>query len=233
MKIMRKVLLFILMILPFTVFTQERTTTKVYEFGGKSGILKSATGWAYNQELDEWIENPNFISNRKHNIPSTNNDLYRYASSLWGAPNFNSIQFKKVVINDETYYCMFYKKNEGKYKYPTIKKEWEVSEVTLLYLYTQEEFNNFINLPEEAVKVTPVAIMREESFSRTSDSDLIKKLKAIVDSGKVGTIGYFYIKKYKDNARFLIPTADYEKIDFEKNYFEVSVDEFKKLSTFE
>lgn len=204
---------------------QERTQTQNYEWEKTSGILKSAKGWSYNQKLDEWVENKNFIYKEKKSGGSG----YKYHSALWEAPNFNSLQFKTITLDGTEYYCLVHKENYGRYKYPNIRVDWEYYELTVYHVYTKEAYEKLLNLSEETYILERLCHITVPEYEKKSDSEIIKSIKNSIRQNHEPIVERFYIKKYKDMVRFLVPVSDFRKLDFDTNYFEVPVKDFNKL----
>lgn len=204
---------------------QERTPTKTYLWEKVSGILTYATGCSYNKVFDEWIENTNFIYKEKKDGTLD----YKYYSSLWNAPNFNSLQFKTITFDNNKYCCLVYKQNQGKYQYPNIQADWQSYEATTYYVYTKNSYNKLLYLSDEPQTLEHIAKITIPPSRKMSEADVITLIKHTIDENQEPSAEPFYAKKHKNVVRFLIPIAENKKVDFQTNYFEVPAEEFNKL----
>ena len=119
-----KLSLYSLIIISYSlnVQAQNKPDIKTYK---NIGIIKNATGWAYNSQENSWRDHPNYIKKNTaedevlaHNKNTTISKAYQ---------NFDSISLQAINYKNHFYYLLIIKCLEGQYTYPTLKKDWKLS----------------------------------------------------------------------------------------------------------
>ena len=233
MKIKLTLISLILTVTLIQVYGQERTNREKLSFNTISGILSKAIGWSYNSTLGEWIDYENVISNDK--------DYKDKYTSLQGAymmshkeQNFQKVQTKIVSYKGITYYVLIVDKWGGQYEYPSIQEDWYEFTKTIGYIYTKEEYQKILKL-ESLVELKTKHIVKMgskyEKFDETKFLDLIQTELSQEKSNYSFEYTFPIIKTKEGAIRFYLPDRfnSYTRYDFQKEYFETSLENFTKI----
>lgn len=214
---------------------QERVNRVKLTFQKESEILENAVGWAYNSTLGEWIDYNNVISDNKDYKDKFKNLQGGYMMSK-KPQNFIKIQTKSILFNRIEYYVVIIDKWEGRYKYPSLSEGYYQYKKIIGYIFSKEEYKKLHRI-ENIIKLTTKHIA--EMNLSYEDYDEIKFLDKIQTElqkkeKEYSPVYTFPIMKSKEgNIRFYIPEyfSDYffSKYDFDKKYFETSIDNFSKI----
>jgi len=215
------------------VYGQDRVNRQKLTFNTVSGIMTNASGWAYNSTLGEWIEYNNVISDNKDYKIKYKSLQGQYMMSQT-AQNFLNIQTKTLIFNDTDYYVLIIEKWNGRYDYPTIRKDWYAYKETVGFIFSKSDYLKLENIEgvlELKTKMTVSMGSKYETYDETVFLDLIQTKLATVNSEY--SLEYtFPITKSKEGAiRFYIPECffSYLKYDFEVKYFETDYENFKNI----
>ncbi len=248
---MKKILLLILCFNTISnIQSQERVDKKKEIFSEqKSDTLKNATGWKFNNLTSEWVENKNVIYTR--NSSKSQNDIDMGLAIFSKSQNFINLKFKTLNVDNEKYYILLVKKWTGAYKYPSIREDWYEIEEINAYGFSEEEYNLLKNhlesntVSNKKIELKTEILVTLKSFRKDipeenypnliieeiNRKNIIKKKRKKKKSKYSSDIIFPILKtesKNKEVVRFYIPSS-YYKFDFEKEYFESSLDNFKKL----
>ena len=232
-----KKLLLILISLVFTnsVFGQDRVNRPKLSWDGGSEILSTSVGWAYNETLGEWVDYQNLISKDKS---------YKQYKTLQGSHHmsdskftFNTLQIKTLTFNGTKYYVLIMDRWRGRYKYPTIFEDWIKFRSIDCYIFSESEYLKLKNY-EKVSFITEISFYLEfEAYDEVKLLDHIQTSlsnETNLSESKYWNYYMFITQTDKGQIRFLTPNRyfsfdSYDKIDFEKTYFETSRINFDKL----
>ena len=220
--------LIILLLFSITVFSQSRTNRQKLAFTNSSEKLTSSTGWCYNSKLGEWISYPNLIECQKDHILSDRWNSYNHQ-------NFMSIQTKTVTYKGNTYYVLIVRKLDGEYEYPSIYEDWYHWKETNGYIFTEDEYNKLNNLDGEVTLETKRHVQSGnyyEKYNETTFLDLIQTNLEKETKEYYTTYTFPVLKTTSDGTevvRFYVPDNFIISYDFNKEYFEVTPENFKKI----
>mgnify|MGYP001435728169 FL=1 len=220
--------LIILLLFSITVFSQSRTNRQKLTFTNSSEKLTSSTGWCYNSKLGEWISYPKLIECQKDHILSDRWNSYNHQ-------NFMSIQTKTVTYKGNTYYVLIVRKLDGEYEYPSIYEDWYYWKETNGYIFTEDEYNKLNNLDGEVTLETKRHVQSGnyyEKYNETNFLDLIQTNLEKETKEYYTTYTFPVLKTTSDGTevvRFYVPDDFIISYDFNKEYFEVTPENFKKI----
>ena len=233
MKIRLALITLLLKGLFLQVFGQERTNREKLIFDTTSETLLTATGWANNSTLGEWIDYANIISDDK--------DYKVKYKSLQGSymmshtsQNFQQVQTKLVTYKGTPYYVLIVDKWSGRYDYPAIREDWHEFRETIGYIYSKDEYQKLLNIESLVELKTNYLVSigsKYEGYDETKFLDLIQT-ELSKENSKYSPEYTFPIMKSKEgNIRFYLPESfsTYVKYDFENKYFETDFQSFSKI----
>ena len=228
--------LIILLLFSITVFSQSRTNRQKLTFTNSSEKLTSSTGWCYNTTLGEWIGYDNVIEDDKEYQTKYKSLQGGYLMSRTDN-NFLSIQTKTTSYKGIKYYVLMIKQYDGVYKYPSIYEDWYFWKETNGYLFTEDEYNKLNNLNGETKLETKYHVHLGSSYEKYDETkflDLIQTELGREKSEYSSTYTFPILKSTSDETeviRFFVPQSfsSYRTYNFEKEYFEVSPQEFDKI----
>ena len=230
------------------VFGQDRINRPKLEFSNKSDILTKATGWKYNTTKGEWIDNENVIFGDKIEKDSKYSSIEYILSRQ---RNFISMQIKSLLYNGDNYYVLMIEKWNGYYKYPSISEDWQYHKELMGYIFTENEYKKILSsdmeINLESHYLTEYGWYHDkydEILFLDKIQNTLNNIKPTQTEGKskkskskqILRYSYTYTfpirKTDKNLIRFLIPddySGVYPKIDFEKQYFETTAENFDKI----
>ena len=223
---MKKIALF-LFIIPLFSYAQERVNESKKSFISVSEKIENAIGWSFNKSTGEWVDNDNVIyyTNEHRN---TTSEVFFVKSRV--SQNFIYVQTKKVSKGSEIFYAIFIKKHDGYFKYREIKEDWQTTTQTRIYLFPEKEYKKLKNIKGEIILNTKYEIVLITGDDETDDNFVIRRIET-TNSSFANYV--FKVKKANDGSiRFLLPgneTTMMYNYDFEKQYFETTFENFKKI----
>ena len=240
----RTLLLLFVSFVCFTgIFGQPRedgeVTAKIVK---SSQVVSSIVGWEYDMAQKKWAGYYNALNNqyRRNNnkVP-----LKLTPSDMSNCNNVISLQFKKVLFEGEAYYLLYYATYEGAWRYPSIYRDWYYGKVTILYVFTPEEYEKLKNLQEgiNAIKTIRTTNYGHESFSMYSNfnsafNDLFESKEKLFKEKPMT----WYVKK-EDERTIRFQSISYAELksgkileitdspNFDMRYFEISYNNFSKI----
>jgi hypothetical protein len=225
---MKKTLLLIIAsILLLSASAQERINESKKTFLETSDILTNAIGWSYNKSKGEWFDNKNVIFYKK--IES----IYEYHASHT-EQNFINIQVKKINSNGNVFYALFIKQWTGRWKYPSIRQDWEYNIRDKIYLFDEKEYKKIKNIKGEVDLISYYEIYFFEDVDRLTDNEIINKINVETQKQREPYLKMIFKLKEADDGsiRFLLPvtetTLKYSR-DFNNEYFETTFENFNKI----
>ena len=169
--------------------------------------------------------------------------------------NFENIVVLPVEFKGKKYIGLGVKKTEGRYEYPTIHEDYYVYDKYHFYVFEAERLRDFENLNGKAI-ITAI-LYTSSNYGETAKKykscyDHANKLFKERDGKNeeewlkdISKLYEFYITKTMSEGveviRFLLPHGYKNKsykyyrsykdtrIDFEKHYFEISIEQYQKL----
>ena len=226
----------LLLLLSLTVFSQSRTNRQKLTFINSSDKLTSSIGWSNNETLGEWIDYNNVICGDK--------DYKTKYKSLQGSwmkskreQNFIDIQTKTLNFKGIQYFILMVNKYDGRYEYPSIRQDWYSWKEVQGFIFTENEYKKLLELDGEVKLETMYRVdigSKYEKYNETTFLDLIQTKLTTELSTYGSTYTFPILKSTSDNTeviRFYVPESfsSYSMYNFEKEYFEVSPQEFDKI----
>ena len=233
---MKKILTLLFFILIYqTNFSQSRTNKVLPKFEESSPEIKKAIGWALNNTSGKWIENENCIYQ---------SEISKYAISMT-PQNFNWIKINKIVYNGITYYIFLYETNSGRYKYPSIKKDWEAEKQMQFLILTESEYSTIKeNINKQSGLEIKISSKLHGYFSDRynvlggentyNEENLIARIIKVIDNPDYFEYCLLLNSQNVDNVdviRFKLPnnSCTLKKNYLENEYFEITRNEFLKM----
>lgn len=230
LKVMMMTLIMCLMTM--VSFGQDRVNREKLSFLNESDKLTSAVGWSYNTTLGEWVDYNNVIEHNKSYTQGSYMMSHR-------TQNFISIQTKTLVFKDIKYYVILVEKWNGSYKYPNIREDWRKYKTMYGYIFTETEYNKLNNIEGGINLETQYMVSMGSYYEKYDEIVFLDKIQTNLSSekSKYSRTYTFPIKKTETgDIRFYVPNyfstssyASYDKVDFEKKYFETTFDNFSKF----
>ena len=227
----------LLLLISLTVFSQSRTNRQKLTFINSSDKLTSSIGWSNNETLGEWIDYNNVICGNK--------DYKTKYKSLQGSwmksqtkQNFIDIQTKTLNFKGIQYFILMVNKYDGKYEYPSIFEGWYSWKEVQGFIFTENEYKKLLDLDGEVKLETYYRVdigSYNDDYNETIFLDLIQTKLTTEGSQFVSPITFPILKTTSENTeviRFYLPdffNKTYTTYNFEKEYFEVSPQEFDKI----
>lgn len=232
---MKKLLLISICLITFIGFGQSRTNAVIPEFDSLGAKLETATGWKYNSESGQWIDNPNYID-------------YKKGNTFWIShtyQNFNWIRFGQITINNSNYMVLLFEKKSGYYEYPNIQEDWNETKETHFVVFTEDQYTDIKSIIEKKEGVdklvqSPLYGFMTDKYEllggehEYNDKNLCMKINNKIKDG-----GSKYLKSTlllnsqnidnQDIVRFKLPSHRVSDPNTEKSYFEVSFSIFSKI----
>lgn len=217
----------------FKVFGQERINRDKLTFDTTSKILYNAKGWAYNNNLGEWIDYDNVISENKDYKVEYQSLQVPYLMSQTNQ-SFVKIQTKTITVKGIIYYVLIIDKWSGRYEYPKIREDWYEFKETIGYVFTKSEYQKLFNINGTVELKTNIKISmgsKYEKFDETIFLDLIQNELLNVKKEYLSDYTFPVLKTKEGLIRFYLPDffTTYSKIDFNKKYFETDFENFNKI----
>ena len=203
-------------------FGQDRVNRSKLSFNNEGPVLTDFTGWAYDNEVGEWVGCKNVIEHNKRYSKHAN-------SEIWQSHTLNSIislQFKTIEYNKTPYYVLLWDKWSGKYTYPHIREDWHHYKVRKFLIVTENDMKILRNLTNK-----PAIINLPTKTKTNSDTEDVDVVQTTLDKNYKGSM-YLVIYKATDGSiRFIF--RDYistiSGTGIEKEYFEISEEDYLKL----
>lgn len=232
---MKKVITLFLFSIVISITAQKRTNEETINFTIKSEKLLSAKGWKKNDKTGKWVENQNVIGDNE-------------VKSFWVSHVSQNLQFLQTVVidyNNEKYYVFLNERLSGSYKYPSIRKGWQKEKRTYFFVLNSTDYKNFKS--EIELKSSENILLKSKSIGMVSDrfkilggehlyneENLLAKIKKLIDKpDEYLDICYIFNSQIIDGndiVRFRLQESCYDiKDKMKKAYFEVSLEEFKKV----
>tara|TARA_B100001540_G_scaffold314240_1_gene338768 strand:- start:167 stop:850 length:684 start_codon:yes stop_codon:yes gene_type:complete len=205
--------------------SQSRVNRGKLSFNGKSEVITKLTGWSYNEKWGEWIDYENVILNeKKYKDEWKNLFMGKFYNS---DQHFISIGFNTIYFKGLKYYILM----REKYFFNHILLKHQL--IVTGYIFTVNEYEKLNNFKNK-IELTPshkVSSYFMEPYNETKFLDLIQN-KLIEKENEVDKKKFLFKKTKSDGTdvvRFLFPNRTVKILDFEKNYFEISLKKFQKL----
>ena len=219
-------------------FGQDRVNREKLSFLDKSNQLTTAVGWSYNTTLGEWVDYNNVIESDKSYKEKYKSFQGSYMMSD-RTQNFISIQTKTLVYKDIKYYVLLVEKWNGDYKYPNIGEDWRIYKTMYGYIFTETEYNKLNNIDGVMNLETQYMVSMGSYYENYDEIVFLDKIQTNLSSekSKYSSAYTFPIKKTETgDIRFYVPNSfstssysPYNEVDFEKEYFETTFDNFSKF----
>ena len=246
---MKKLIFLLTLLIGFSSYSQSRITPKKDLFIGEfQSWVKGddISGWDFDKG-EEWKERKGYlrVGSRRTNIDNyekyENDDgvkMFKEELKSYTPQNFKEWGVIKVTYKGEEYVGFGMVKVHGRYKYPTIMRDWETFINYYIYLFEKEELLKLDTL--DGILDLKVLIGTSGS-SRNKDKkyqSCYDNLKYNFEKGDSDSEIFFKFKKTESNGvnvvRFLTSQktskySRYKPIDFENHYFEVSMEKFNEL----
>lgn len=215
-----------------SAYAQKRVNEQKLVFEAHSKEMTKATGWAYNEEIGEWIENENFISSQpKYLLKGKKNAKFRMSHTH---QNFLSIQTKALTYRDTPCYALIIERYDGEYDGIQREEYWIRWKQTYAYLFTKEEYTKLGQI-RDSVKLWTNRMVTMDGREKQDEQVFLNKIRSSLSSKVVTTLRnnyLFNVMRTKEGAiRFLLPETEiYTRFrPFKNRYFEAPVKEFYKI----
>lgn len=221
------------------IFSQSRENTE------KSLIINQFIKWKTGNDINGWEFNDGEWKSRLGYLSTGENksfvELYEKYNDFRTAKSYSKQNFEEIGVLSLTYKGQKYiglgiKSLDGRYKYPTINKDWIVYENYYIFVFTLDEISKLLTLENELVLKPNYGTYGNLSEIEKKYESCYENLNFLFSNGISYDKWVFNVKKTKsedkDVFRFLLPIkTNYKKnlIDFNNNYFEVSITEFNLL----
>lgn len=221
MRALLTILLSTLIILSATAQPRQNRTTLT--FLSQSPKLTQATGWIFNDDTGEWVDNPNAIS--------TSKEMY------FSDPNFAWIRFATIKYKGEKLYVLLYEKNEKKYSggYKPIETTFLVIDsTTYRAMKASVTANNQTSLDFSGIVSGKMNTLYEDLGTEYTYGDeyLLRLINKTLEEEN-GRGQCFFTNSQTTNGqkilRFNLIDYCFHAPDFSKSYFETTQTEFLKL----
>ena len=232
---MKRILLFYIFLISVEVlFCQERKSIPKMQFEKSSQILNYALGWCFDSDdTGGWISYVNAICIVKHPKVKQPFLLSPKEMSFVGS-SFNSLQMKTFQFGDSTYYILLVDRWTGAFEYPAIGEGWSYYKVVKGYLFNENEYKKLLNIKG---KVVLKAFGTCDQSEASGHSNILVALRVVMNTGISMYSGngdgniFPILKTNEGKIRFYLPDfeASYNKMDFEKEYYETTMANFSKL----
>ncbi|ADF54767.1 hypothetical protein ZPR_4466 [Zunongwangia profunda SM-A87] len=224
-----KLIFFSLLITSYSLSAQSqlKSDIKIYK---NIGIIKNATGWAYNNQENSWTDHPNYIKkNIAEEEPSTHNKSTTISKAY---QNFDSINLKTINYKNHFYYLLIVKCLEGKYTYPTLKKDWNYQSETKIFIFEETDINNLKSLNDYLCITTSRKIVITSKIE--NDEEFISNIKReLIRLPSKSSKKYTFVIRKLDNesVHFLLPQRYVEDPieTIQNKYFEISLKDYYKF----
>jgi hypothetical protein len=225
MKKMKWTLLVIAMFsISFTSIAQERVNAAGITFDKKSDQLTKAVGWDFYE--GKWQDHINIAGN---SLSSSFIDTSHYSNFYW-------LQTASFTYKGKKYYTIFCQVLTGKYKYPSLREDWETRQESKFMVMTPAQYQILKQtISSKAAKNQGLPCYRGGStlYGSYNEAGLQKSIVEQMEVTSYPAQYKFYINsqslKGEDIIRFMLPTEGIDDKAIESNYFEVPAADFKKL----
>lgn len=252
---MRKLLLGALLLLSTLGFGQDRVEpVKKLSTSPFTTWLTIVNAYDYDESAEKWINRKNYCIDVEGDGFVKISEKYKKVieAKSHTKQNFSEIGVMKIKYDGVDYIGICFKRIEGRYRYPAIHEDWYTETTHNIVVYTMEEIEKLKSLDSLG---TLKSFMNVQDYNEVYNSvpsykDCYKNLNFCFKEDYIGKkYDYEYTEMLfnvttsnnKKVVRFLLPQklypegnrlAKYDKrIDFDKHYFEISIEEFNKLLT--
>lgn len=252
---MKKIILGVILLLSVLSFGQDRVepAKKLYT-SSFMPWLTAVNGYDYDESAEKWINRKNYCIDLEGDDFVKLCEKYKQITEAKSRTkqNFSEIGVMKIKYDSINYIGICFKRIEGRYRYPAIHEDWYTETTHNIVVYTMDEIEKLKSLDSI---VTLKSFLNVQGYNEVYGSvpsykDCYKNLNFCFKEDYIGKKkDYEYtemkikvtMSNNKKVVRFLLPQslkpednilAKYNKtIDFEKHYFEISIEEFNKLLT--
>ncbi len=169
------------------------------------------------------------------------------------------MQFAKLIYNDNIYYVLIVSKLTGHYRYRHIKEDWRTWSSFYAYVFDENEYLKLLNISPDNRKISikaEISVSKNSAYidrdarcwlewisgdshhlaaCDKSKRDVLNKIQTDIDHNRKGMMSnYWRVRLADDNEhiRFQVPDSFSRPPSFkifERQYFEVSQEDFNKL----
>ncbi|MBU6158438.1 MAG: hypothetical protein KGP35_05335 [Bacteroidetes bacterium] len=220
---LRILIVFIINLISLNSQSQERVNVQKVKIDKIGGIINEATGYSFSKYTGQWNESKKdqFGSNRCSHV------------------SFYNFFFTTVIKEDISYYILNINFLDGGYKYPTIKQGFYTINKILSFVFDEENFKKISNYEDGSTRFYEFSTYSDGKEINDANLRLLEEAtNTALRSSIKGSKYKFRVKKESENViRFILPISSEYKIlekewEFDKQYFEISATEFKKLFEF-
>jgi hypothetical protein len=207
-------------------YGQERQNASTMAFEKKSDKLTEATGWCFFR--GQWTDNKNLIDITKGTVINSHEK------------NFSWMQMGIVNNNGAKYHVLFYDVLTGDYEFPLTRENWRERNAVRVWIINNDEYTQLKDavLKKEAKDIDIKSKIDHRQILVAADQYNDTKVLGIVTEALQKNVsnenGSDCIKinsqtvSGQDVVRFLLPN-DCGLTSLQRGYFEVKLDDFKKL----
>ena len=218
----------IALVVALPMVAQERVNREKARWVDEGEKVTTITGWAYDDVAGKWVECANLIE------PKASNKKYANSPS-WMAHSYNniiSLQFRRLEYEGDTIPVIVRERWEGEFKYPHIMKDWSHWKVTDFLVLTRTELEQLGNLSSTPIHINLVTAKQGKYEEDELDVDLIRKQ---IENEYPWKTAISIYKATDGHIRFVFQSSSYHErlkrmmVDIEKNYFEMTEEEFNSI----
>jgi hypothetical protein len=252
---MRKLLLGALLLLSTLGFGQDRVEpVKKLSTSPFTTWLTMVNAYDYDETAEKWINRKNYCIDAEGDGSVKISEKYKKITEAKShtKQNFSEIGIMKIKYDGVDYIGICFKRIEGRYRYPAIYEDWYTELSYNIVVYKMEEIDKLKSLDSVTTLKSFINVQdyNEVYGSVPSYKDCYKNLNFCFKQDYIGKMDKneytempFKIttSNNKKVVRFLLPEKCYpesyslskydKRIDFDKHYFEISIEEFNKLLT--
>lgn len=202
-----------------SLFSQPRTNPDdAYIITSQSQLISLPIGWYYSPFDEKWCGYYGLTMGEykgNHKIPKR---LTADALSGAGDRGIYSLQVKKAIVNQETFYLLYHVYWTGEYDYPAIERGWRYWKDCNIYVIPEIEYEKLNNLQNGINKINILDIVMVYKHGTASGNNNAKAQLNEIFRGISAPDRYnakfkdyvMYVKLEDDNTtvRFQIPTDD-------------------------
>lgn len=250
---MRKLLLGALLLLSTLGVSQDRINPeKKLSTSPFSPWLTIVNAYDYDEDSESWVNRKNYCIDTEGDSFVKLSEKYKQINDAKShtKQNFSEIGVMKIKYDGVDYIGICFKRIEGQYRYPNIYRDWYTETTHNIVVYTMDEIEKLKSLD---TLTTIKSYMNVQGYNKVYGS--VPSYKDCYENMNYYFKNDYIVKKNdydysemlfksttsnnKNVVRFLLPQKLYPKsnsmskydkiIDFDKHYFEISLEEFNRL----
>lgn len=216
------VLLWVIILFPLALKSQPRVNEAyIFHKVAESKTITEPIGWNYDTDTKKWCGYyglclPVYKRNSETPIRLTTETISGY-----GSRGIYSLQIKKIVAKNKTFYLLYHIYWDGEYRYPTLQVDWVKYKSCRVWLITSDEYEKLKDL---SIGLNSIILYDYTLTDHYPAQSYVDELEArinrmVQDALQTGTVTKpdqyrtpkFYIKVEDDGKtiRFQLPSNKY------------------------